>query len=118
MIDIMKGTNDFIDNLSFLMDMKGLSQRQVASKLGISQSSISSWRQGFTPNGETCVKLAKLLDTTVEYLVTGEDSSNAKAQMPDDIRQIVVKLSELTPEEREPLKYLIFSQVEYWKTKR
>ncbi|MCL2174405.1 MAG: helix-turn-helix domain containing protein [Treponema sp.] len=47
--------------------------RKIADVLEISESTISSWRKNRTiPRGDDLVKIAKLLETSSEYLVTGE----------------------------------------------
>jgi len=47
----------------------GKSQRDVATVLGVSESTISRWETGrTTPRTPTAVRLARLLETSVEAL--------------------------------------------------
>lgn len=56
-----------------LRDKKGYRDSDVAKELNITPSTFSDWKNNkSTPNTEKLLKIAKLLDTTVEYLVTGE----------------------------------------------
>ena len=49
---------------------KGLSQRDLASKTGISQQAISFWEQDKrTPNMDDCIKLADFYEITLDELV-------------------------------------------------
>ncbi|MBR6401282.1 MAG: helix-turn-helix domain-containing protein [Firmicutes bacterium] len=64
--------SNFNDNLRSLRLDMGLTQGQLAHKIGTSQSSIGMYESGARqPNFETLEKLAKALDTDIEYLVTG-----------------------------------------------
>lgn len=57
-----------------------LTQKEVAFHIGVSPNTWASWVQnGVIPSGDLCVKIAKELDATVEYLVTGEEVA-----LPDD----------------------------------
>ena len=48
--------------------------RKIADELGINESTVSTWRKNQTiPRGDDLVKIAKLLETSAEYLVTGEE---------------------------------------------
>jgi len=44
----------------------GLTQAQVAEKLGVSYQAVSKWERGTVPNVEIVVELAKLLRVSVE----------------------------------------------------
>lgn len=51
----------------------GLSQREVAEKLGVDQSSVSFWETGKTaPRASTLVKLSGLYGCTVDELLLEE----------------------------------------------
>ena len=51
----------------------GLEPRQLASRLGCSISSVVRWENGMIiPTIQQIIKLARILGTTVEYLVNGE----------------------------------------------
>lgn len=53
---------------------KGLTLQQVGDVFGISRGSVSSWESGVnTPDARKLVKLAEVLGTTVESLVTGSN---------------------------------------------
>lgn len=66
----------FRDRLREEIEYKGLQVKEIASATGISNSTFLSYidARAVLPNVETAVKIAKALDVSVEYLVTGEDS--------------------------------------------
>jgi len=48
--------------------------RKIADALEINESTVSTWRKNRTiPRADDLVKIAKLLETSVEYLITGEE---------------------------------------------
>lgn len=51
---------------------RGLSQEDVAEKLGVSRQALAKWERGESlPDIESCLALAKMFGTTVEVLVGG-----------------------------------------------
>jgi transcriptional regulator with XRE-family HTH domain len=69
---------DFRTRLREEIEYSGLLDKEVAAKANISKRAIESYVgiQGCIPSAEVAVRIAKVLNTTVEYLVTGEESSS------------------------------------------
>lgn len=62
----------FIERLERLMEDKGIPQKELAEKVGISPNGISTWKiTGALPRADIAVKIADILGVTVEYLITG-----------------------------------------------
>ena len=62
----------FIERLERLLEDKGLQQKDLAEKVGISSNGISTWKiTGTLPRADVAVKIGRILDVTVEYLITG-----------------------------------------------
>lgn len=62
----------FPENLEQERKRHGMSQEQLAKRLGVSQACVSQWENGSTsPTVFLAVKLADLLGTTCEKLVKG-----------------------------------------------
>ncbi len=60
---------------------KGIKQEELANLLGISPQAVSKWENDQTcPDVMSLPKIAKILDTTVDYLLSGE---------PEPVAQIV-----------------------------
>lgn len=54
-----------------------LTQQQVARAFGINKASVAEWESGRTmPTSDRLARLAEILDTTVDYLLRGEASSD------------------------------------------
>ena len=65
----------FRENVKRLMDKRGLIAKELAIKAKISVNTLNMYLgyKESLPNADIAVKIAKALDTTVEYLVTGEN---------------------------------------------
>lgn len=71
----------FYDNFLILCSDNGVSPLQVRKDLGISQSTMASWKsRGLTPKYETLLKLADYFGVSVDYLVTGEQTKKSPSE--------------------------------------
>ena len=69
---------EFSERLKDLRKQAGLTQVDVAERLGISQPAYASWERGAKkPTQENLVKIAQVLNVSVDYLVgNSEDKSD------------------------------------------
>lgn len=76
-----------------LLESRGVKPADITKKTGIKSTVFSEWKKGkSTPNADKLVKIARCLDTTVEYLVTGEDPSPAAVQPTSQLSEDEQKL--------------------------
>ncbi|KRK39635.1 helix-turn-helix domain-containing protein [Loigolactobacillus bifermentans] len=69
----------FSENLKKYRQAKELSQETIAQKLYVSRQAVSKWEQGEgAPDLNNLVKLAELLDVSLDTLVLGTDPESAK----------------------------------------
>lgn len=69
---LMLNKMDFANRLKELRKRKGISQGDLAELVEIHFTQVSRYERGETkPNAEAITKLAKALDTTVDYLMNG-----------------------------------------------
>lgn len=65
---------EFSERLKTLRKQVQLTQVDVAEKLGISQPAYASWERGIKkPTQENLVKIAQILNVSVDYLVGNSD---------------------------------------------
>ena len=90
---------EFSDRLKDLRRQAGLTQVDVAEKLGISQPAYASWERGVKkPTQENLVKIAQILNVSVDYLV---GNSEEKSDELDNIELLFRMNSKgLTEEEK------------------
>lgn len=90
---------EFSERLKKLRKDTGLTQVDVASKLGISQQAYASWERGAKkPTQDNLVKIAQILNVSVDYLV---GNSEEKSDDLDNIELLFRMNSKgLTDEEK------------------
>ena len=66
----------FRERLSDELNYQGISKLDFAQKIGISINTLNMYLyRGSIPAADVAVRMARALNTTAEYLVTGEDST-------------------------------------------
>ena len=72
---------NFKNRMETLLKSKGMTQRELASKLGVSEVTVSRWMtdgaNGRNPSIHTLQKIAEILETTTDSLL-GQEGSNVK----------------------------------------
>ena len=93
---------EFSERLKKLRKDTGLTQVDVASKLGISQQAYASWERGIKkPTQENLVKLSKILYVSVDYLL-GNTENKQTSDVLEDIELLFRMNSKgLSNEEKE-----------------
>lgn len=72
----------FAEKVKELRIRKGLSQQQLADAIGVSRRTIINYESGTYPKNRTLFKkLAEVLETTENYLVTTDEQFEAEAYM-------------------------------------
>lgn len=83
---------DFYENVKQLVKTNNLTLRSFIESLGINYDSYNSCKKyNNLPRADEAVKIAQALNTTVEFLVTGEETNKAQKEL-DTLKQ---KLKEL-----------------------
>lgn len=80
----------FYERIEKLIKQKNISQKDLSVYLELSTPQIfANWKQrGSIPPADTAVKIADFLDTSVEFLVTGQEKDIYK-QKYDELRELV-----------------------------
>lgn len=96
---------EFSERLKKLRKDAGLTQVDVAEKLGVSQPAYASWERGIKkPTQENLVKLSKILYVSVDYLL-GNTENKQTSDVLEDIELLFRMNSKgLTEEEKEIFK--------------
>ena len=68
----------FKDNLRFYRIKKGMTQKELASKLFVTRQSVSKWEQGINePDIDTLKKLCSVLEINLEALLSDRPNENS-----------------------------------------
>ena len=96
---------EFSERLKNLRKKVGLTQVDVAGKLGISQQAYASWERGVKkPTQDNLVKIAQILNVSVDYLVGNSDEENTNKELEDIELLFRMNSNGLTDEEKEIFK--------------
>lgn len=80
------------------LEYKGINRTYLAKECGFSLTNIGQGiKLGSTPSAETAVKIAKVLDVSVEYLVTGVEG--AKKQANTEIDELIRDIRHLSSDD-------------------
>lgn len=77
--------SNFANNLKELRTKKGLLQKELGKLLFVSSATVSGWEVGRNrPSYNLLVKLARILDTSVDYLIGNVDDFGNLIPLNDD----------------------------------
>ncbi len=111
-------------NLKRMLLIRDISTKELAYTSGLKINTINSYLKtnGTQPTAEKAVKIAKALNTSVEFLVNGFESfpKNDKSEIKTARRKInlIKNLEKMTPEAREPILKMILDMTELSKTNK
>lgn len=87
---------DFGERLYRLREQHGLSQKQMAEKLNITQQSFAAWERRSTAlKPEQMTALARILDCSIEDLIGGEAKSRRGSGPSGRVRRVFDAVSRL-----------------------
>lgn len=64
-------------NLGYYLTLNGISQKELAERLGVSQSAVSNWIKGYnSPDIEVAAEICNILNITISDLFGVNDTEN------------------------------------------
>lgn len=100
------------ENVKRLIKENNTTQEWVAGKAGVSVAVFRNWiYHNRFPNTEKSIKIAKALNTTVEYLVTGEKKIRLYREN-SDIEEICNSLVDLSEKQIAEIKGVVNNYIE------
>jgi transcriptional regulator with XRE-family HTH domain len=89
--------------IKHLRKTRGLRQWQMAQLLGATQPAVHKYENGILPEVKRLLELARIGNTTVEWVLTGchwENGSSEMERMKTEVFDLARQISSFTPEER------------------
>ena len=86
--------------------LAGLRQWQLAQILGTTQSAVHKYEHGVIPEPRRLVRLARIGNTSIEWILVGEhweNGSNQQERVPLDVFRLAERLRALGPDARRTL---------------
>lgn len=86
----------FSENLRNELDYQDMQLKELSQKTGISKNTLDKYLSGpkVQPGVENALKIAEVLNVSVEYLVTGKTTPN-KIDLSAEYRQLIEKYESL-----------------------
>ena len=95
----------FRDNLRQELNFNGMIVKELAAVSGIKKRALDTYLQSENasmPPADAAVKIARALGVTVEYLITGDDTT-----LPNDVRLVMRNLLQLDVKDRKIIAILV-----------
>lgn len=84
------------DNIKKYRELKGMSQQELASEVGVVRQTVSKWEKGLSvPDSETLLKIAVVFNVSVSDLVCLASSSLQNNNDNEKIAVLVNKIEEI-----------------------
>ena len=95
-----------------LREADGLTQAQLAERVGVSQATVSQWESGTrTTSGEAVVALARVFDTSADFLLGLVDEQIRLVpyfrDLSDDEQLLLQAFSQLTARQKRAVEHLL-----------
>lgn len=86
--------NVFVDRIDELLKNKGLNRNDLNNAIKLQKNTIAQWKIRETiPSADIAVKIAQFLNTSVEYLVTGEEKKDNSKIILSDLQELIDRYS-------------------------
>lgn len=88
---------NFIERLTFLLEAKRIKQAELADYCDIRPATISDWKtRGTLPSSEIAIKIAKRLDVSLDFLLTGENKEDAGLVLSPEEEELLSNYRQLS----------------------
>src|SRR2546425_11407110 len=91
------------ERIKYLRKSKSLRQWQMAELLGATQPAVHKYENGILPEVKRLLELARIGNTSVEWILTGrhwENGATGMERLTADIYELAHQLQAITPEDR------------------
>lgn len=77
------------NRIRYFRELRSLSQKELAARIGVSNSRVSNWEQGINrPDADMLVLLCQTLEVSADELL---DMNTSNMRLTEDERQVIVK---------------------------
>ena len=106
---------NFWERVDTERDYKNMTRKELAGRAGFSLTSLSTGiTRGSIPAADVALRIAKVLDVSIEYLLTGDDGSAPSSQIATQsqyakYRPLITALDALPPDVQQSVITLVDS---------
>jgi transcriptional regulator with XRE-family HTH domain len=93
----------FKENLKSELNYRGILVKELAAKTGISKHTLDNYlnTRSRIPSADIAVRIARALDVSVEYLITGSADFSGKISMNHDMQLMLKNMALLNDRDRQ-----------------
>lgn len=91
----IKNHDSTVQRIFGLINEKSLSQKEFAFRVGVTPKTVSEWKTFSTSFYEYITLIAEVLDTTISYLIDGDETKKDGAKVRKITGELQQKLDEL-----------------------
>lgn len=102
----------FYNNFISACNIRGIPPTVACKNSGISESAYKKWEKS-SPKSDTIIKLATTLDFSIDYLLTGKNST-----IPTEYQSLISSYQELSKDNQQLLKDIISSMIDIQNTNK
>ena len=112
--------NDLGKRIQELRKQIGLTQAQLASKIGVSHTQMARYEiKDVQPPADVLKKLSVLFDTSIDYLVRGDKSEQARESLKDaELVKQFKKIDQLPEDEKSTILKVISALIRDFNTRQ
>ncbi|MBB5225463.1 XRE family transcriptional regulator [Treponema ruminis] len=105
--------NSFRENVKDELSFLGITAKELSQKAKIPYQTLENYlnSRATIPPADYACRIAKVLNTSVENLLGGEDNSNALAEDKKQEKHILTLISRLSPENKKAILQVLTTMV-------
>ena len=86
--------HNIADRIRYLRDKAGMTQTDLANRLGISRSAVNSWEMSFSsPSLANIIEMTQLFHVSADYLLSLSDKMTVDiSSLSNEEKEIVIRL--------------------------
>lgn len=98
--------NSFCDRLEELLETRHISKTELAQKMGIKKQTLNGYlNKTRIPKAEVLIELSKILNVSIDFLLTGSDRSTQNVYRPTNEESTILTMyRKLSPESQTKVK--------------
>ena len=94
----------FWENVDEELKFRGMERKELGAKAGFPESYISKGiARKSAPSTDLALKIAKALNVSVEFLITGKEpqKNSADGRLSPETKRLITKLNHLSPKQKQ-----------------
>ncbi len=95
---------DFWKRVEDELEFQGKSKKELACLTNIKEQTLhKAFERSSAPSAETALKIAKALNVSIEYLITGKEDKDTpeNQRISPQIKELITKLNHFTPKQKQ-----------------